>query len=254
MNSPDFEAFGSTRPRGQNSAAASWQRRAGSATELEFNPHNGVHQAIGGNMAVIALSSRDPIFYLHHANIDRLWTAWNARGNANSAEPMWRDFAFNRNFIDGADGSPWDVGVGDSVRRRRSATATTMMTVRSPPTLWRRRRSHDREAACLSAARSRALIGIGAGGGACAALSCRPAGRCHAAVAENDQDCLARPPDRHFRAARPSARRNPRTAGVRLSAGPAGAKQYRRYIWAALHDIEPPLDATTRVRRVLQLP
>ena len=28
MKSPDFEAFGSTRPRGQNSAAAQWQRRA----------------------------------------------------------------------------------------------------------------------------------------------------------------------------------------------------------------------------------
>ena len=48
MNSPDFEAFGSTRPRGQNSAAATWQRRLGSKTEFEFNPHDGVHQAIGG--------------------------------------------------------------------------------------------------------------------------------------------------------------------------------------------------------------
>ena len=100
MNSPDFEAFGSTRPRGQNSAAATWQRRLGSKTELEFNPHDGVHQAIGGNMSVVDLSSRDPIFFLHHANVDRLWTAWNRRGNANSPEPMWRNFAFNRNFVD----------------------------------------------------------------------------------------------------------------------------------------------------------
>jgi tyrosinase len=71
LNSPDFEAFGNTRPRGQDSAAVRWQRRPGSATELEFNPHNSVHQAIGGNMAVIALSARDPIFFLHHANVDR---------------------------------------------------------------------------------------------------------------------------------------------------------------------------------------
>jgi tyrosinase len=112
LNSPDFEAFGSTRPRGQNSAVASWQRRLGSKTELEFNPHDGVHQAIGGNMSVVALSSRDPIFFLHHANVDRLWSAWNGRGNVNSPEPMWRDFAFNRNFIS-PGGSAWNVAVGD---------------------------------------------------------------------------------------------------------------------------------------------
>ena len=107
---PGLRGVRLTRPRGQNSAAASWQRRLGSKTELEFNPHDGVHQAIGGNMSVVALSSRDPIFFLHHANVDRLWTAWNGRGNANSPEPMWRDFAFNRNFINPG---------GSRVERRR---------------------------------------------------------------------------------------------------------------------------------------
>ena len=91
----------------QHAAARPEQRRrvmaaAGSVPRptLEFNPHDGVHQAIGGNMSVVALSARDPIFFLHHANVDRLWSAWNRRGNANSPEPMWRDFAFNGNFID----------------------------------------------------------------------------------------------------------------------------------------------------------
>jgi hypothetical protein len=112
MQSPDFEAFGSSRPRGQDSAASQWQRRAGSKTELEFNPHDGVHQSIGGNMASVDLSSRDPIFFLHHANVDRLWSSWNARGNANSSEAMWRNFAFNRNFLTGG-GAAWDVSVGD---------------------------------------------------------------------------------------------------------------------------------------------
>ena len=112
LNSPDFEAFGSTRPSGQNGIGRQWQQREGSRTELEFNPHDGVHQAIGGTMAIVNQSSRDPIFYLHHSNVDRLWTAWNRRGNANSPEPMWRDFAFNRQFIQ-PDGSPWNVTVGD---------------------------------------------------------------------------------------------------------------------------------------------
>ncbi len=110
LASPDFESFGSARPRGQNSAAPAWQRRAGARTELEFNPHDGVHGSLGGDMAQVGPASRDPIFYLHHANVDRLWAVWNARGNANSPEPFWRNFAFNRNFIN-ADGSPWNVTV-----------------------------------------------------------------------------------------------------------------------------------------------
>ena len=112
LNSPDFEAFGSARPRGQNSAGAQWQRRVGARTELEFNPHDGVHGALGGNMGTVATASRDPIFYLHHANVDRIWAMWNARGNANSPESMWRNFAFNRNFIN-PDGSPWNVAVNN---------------------------------------------------------------------------------------------------------------------------------------------
>jgi len=110
LASPDFEAFGSARPRGQNSAAPAWQRRAGARTELEFNPHDGVHGSLGGDMGQVGPASRDPIFYLHHANVDRLWAVWNARGNANSPEPFWRNFAFNWNFIN-ADGSPWNVTV-----------------------------------------------------------------------------------------------------------------------------------------------
>jgi tyrosinase len=113
MNSPDFEAFGSTRPRGQNDTSARWQRRMGAKTELEFNPHDGVHQAVGGDMAQVAVASRDPLFYLHHANVDRLWSAWNARGNENSSDALWRGFAFVRNFPRAGGRGTWDVSVSD---------------------------------------------------------------------------------------------------------------------------------------------
>ena len=43
--------------------------------QLESAPHNPVHNLIGGEMANMT-SPRDPIFFLHHANIDRLWHAW----------------------------------------------------------------------------------------------------------------------------------------------------------------------------------
>jgi len=42
---------------------------------IESAPHNPVHNLIGGIMATMQ-SPFDPIFYLHHANIDRLTHAW----------------------------------------------------------------------------------------------------------------------------------------------------------------------------------
>ena len=132
MTSPDFEAFGSTRPRGQNSAATSWQRRAGSATTLEFNPHNGVHQAIGGNMSVVALSARDPSFFLHHANVDRLWSARNRRATPTA---LIRCGAISRS-TGISSMAPVRRGTSASaisVRRQRSATAMTTIPNRSQP-------------------------------------------------------------------------------------------------------------------------
>jgi tyrosinase len=42
---------------------------------LEDRPHDSVHNIIGGVMTTME-SPLDPVFYLHHANIDRLWHAW----------------------------------------------------------------------------------------------------------------------------------------------------------------------------------
>ncbi|PYI33283.1 tyrosinase [Aspergillus indologenus CBS 114.80] len=39
-------------------------------------PHKGVHQAVGGLMADVKASPGDPMFYIHHAFIDRLWYTW----------------------------------------------------------------------------------------------------------------------------------------------------------------------------------
>ncbi|WP_257453693.1 tyrosinase family protein [Archangium lipolyticum] len=40
--------------------------------------HNNVHVWIGGDMAD-STSPNDPIFYLHHCNVDRIWQAWRIR-------------------------------------------------------------------------------------------------------------------------------------------------------------------------------
>lgn len=42
---------------------------------LESQPHNNVHNDVGGFMGDF-LSPVDPIFFMHHSNIDRLWDVW----------------------------------------------------------------------------------------------------------------------------------------------------------------------------------
>ena len=43
---------------------------------LEHLPHNFVHGDISGLMGRTTTAGRDPVFWLHHANIDRLWEVW----------------------------------------------------------------------------------------------------------------------------------------------------------------------------------
>ena len=67
--------------------------------------HNNVHAWVGGTMSIIDTFPADPLFWLHHANIDRIWSIWQ-KDNPNqnpilsapdqvmdpwpSTEPMWR--------------------------------------------------------------------------------------------------------------------------------------------------------------------
>jgi|SRR5450631_3635792 tyrosinase len=50
--------------------------RPGPNTEPEL--HNKVHEWVGGSMRPIS-SPNDPIFFLHHCNVDRLWAYWQLR-------------------------------------------------------------------------------------------------------------------------------------------------------------------------------
>jgi len=61
---------------------------------LDQNPHFFTHLALGGDMAEFSTVGGDPIFYLHHANIDRIWESWNRLGNTNPTDPKY----LNRKF------------------------------------------------------------------------------------------------------------------------------------------------------------
>ena len=78
---------------------------AGALGLLEASPHNVMHPTIGGAqsgqcagglMTDPRCAARDPIFWLHHANIDRLWNRWLALGSgrANPTQAQWLSQAF----------------------------------------------------------------------------------------------------------------------------------------------------------------
>jgi hypothetical protein len=77
---------------------------------IEQTPHNDVHVQVGGNrvgqcqggiMIDPNCAALDPIFWLHHANIDRLWSRWIAQGGrSNPTLPAWRNQQFL--FVDEA--------------------------------------------------------------------------------------------------------------------------------------------------------
>jgi len=59
------------------------------------------------------MSPLDPIFWLHHCNIDRVWDHWNRLGRANTSNVLWRNFPFNNQFSvpSGNTTAPYNVAV-----------------------------------------------------------------------------------------------------------------------------------------------
>lgn len=86
------------------------------ASSIE-QPHDSVHGQIGGDMGAVQRSARDPIFYLHHCNIDRMWNVWlkMAAGRVNPAagDPWLTAATFQ--FDTGGSMSKQPGGVIDSV-------------------------------------------------------------------------------------------------------------------------------------------
>lgn len=94
QSNPDYDSYGGSQD---------------GAGELEKTPHNFVHRWVGGakqsNM-VQTFSPLDPIFWMHHCNIDRLYSDWLQRpGHRAPVDvPAWADKRFN-DFFD-ANGKP----------------------------------------------------------------------------------------------------------------------------------------------------
>jgi len=99
---------------------------------LESQPHNYVHVAVGGRQQGTRVpglmidpdtAGLDPIFWLHHANIDRLWDVWlqRDRQNHNPVSSQWLNGppTPGRSFVvPSASGQPWTFKVSDMLDSR----------------------------------------------------------------------------------------------------------------------------------------
>jgi Common central domain of tyrosinase/Polyphenol oxidase middle domain len=54
-------------------------------------PHGSVHTTVNGDMATVVGAAKDPVFWLHHSNIDRIWEEWLSRcnGRINPVDSVW---------------------------------------------------------------------------------------------------------------------------------------------------------------------
>lgn len=89
-----------------------------SAGNVELYGHNHVHVLIGGKQpGPLGLMSRpetaagDPVFWLHHCNIDRVWATWHRNVGPAVYPKEWTDIELG-GFVgpQGQDTGPWRVG------------------------------------------------------------------------------------------------------------------------------------------------
>ena len=91
---------------------------------LEAVPHGPVHNFSGGrkrvngnwvygDMTDFSTAARDPIFFAHHGNLDRLWETWRQTPANKSSEPQDDTFQKHSFVFTGLDGTPVEVKMSD---------------------------------------------------------------------------------------------------------------------------------------------
>jgi tyrosinase len=79
----------------------------GFCSSLNNAPHGSLHVDVGNSqgMSVPQWAANDPVFWVHHSNIDRIWASWNKAGGKNPAMSGSYSFA-------GGDGKEVKLDVG----------------------------------------------------------------------------------------------------------------------------------------------
>ena len=93
-------------------------------SRLEGTPHGPIHNYVGGqdentgavgDMGDFETAARDPIFFAHHGNLDRLWENWRGRGSNRELEPKDKTFLSHPFSFPWLDGSTVQVTVAETL-------------------------------------------------------------------------------------------------------------------------------------------
>ena len=89
---------------------------------IEGTPHGPIHVYVGGtrgntvgDMTDFATAGRDPIFFAHHGNLDRLWEIWRRVPAHKATEPTSDDFLKHPFTFTWLDGTAIQVLAGDTL-------------------------------------------------------------------------------------------------------------------------------------------
>lgn len=102
LRATSFSGSGVTALPGFGGGETSFSNHGSQTGQLEAQPHGTVHNTINGAMGNPYTAALDPVFWLHHANIDRLWQVWlNLGHRINPVKSSWLDFKFEFHDVDG---------------------------------------------------------------------------------------------------------------------------------------------------------
>jgi tyrosinase len=112
---PDFTGSASGGSPGFGGVETSFTHGGEINGRVERRPHNGIHVLVGGQLAEADpndprnwglmtnpdTAALDPVFWIHHANIDRLWEVWikRDRQHKNPTKTAWLSGPADREFV-----------------------------------------------------------------------------------------------------------------------------------------------------------
>jgi hypothetical protein len=99
----DFQGTGGWFRQGAPRPFYDFFGRPGFGGDDESYGHNLVHIFVGGDMGNIQAAPRDPLFWFHHSNVDRLWWYWDQQYGCSSANCYPADW--QEEFIHGIEDS-----------------------------------------------------------------------------------------------------------------------------------------------------
>lgn len=86
--------------------------KAGFCNTLDFGLHSATHILVGTltNMGYIPASAQDPVFWMLHCDVDRIWASWNRAGYANPSDLEFLTRVF---WFPGPNGEAVSIRFGD---------------------------------------------------------------------------------------------------------------------------------------------